>query len=171
MTYEKAKAHYRTLVFQHHPDRGGDTRTMQNINAEWAKFQADYARNEAYRRQENAHAEGKKSAADYHDMNAVSELLRMKIEFALNLDGVDVELMGLWIWLTGNTKAHKEAIKANTANESIKWAWSPDKSAWYFASIPSMNRQRRTLDEIRDLHGSQRFTKSSREDEPARLQP
>src|SRR5438045_529816 len=34
-TADEAKERYRTLVKQHHPDAGGDTTTMQAINAEW----------------------------------------------------------------------------------------------------------------------------------------
>ncbi len=157
-TREEMKQQYRNLCFKHHPDKGGDTRTMQEINAEWALIQAREAYTEASDRQQKAHAEGKKSAGDYHDLNEVESTLREKIEFALNLDGVDVELMGLWVWLTGNTKAHKEAIKENGG-----WKWSQNKTAWYFAGVPTFNRKKTTLDEIRNAYGSQSFSKAKRE--------
>lgn len=38
-TKAEAKAKYRDMAKQHHPDRGGDTRKMQDINSEWDKFQ------------------------------------------------------------------------------------------------------------------------------------
>lgn len=159
-TIAEGKARYRELVMEHHPDRGGDTRTMQDVNAAWAEFQANHAKADGYRRQQDAHAEGRKSAADFHNLDEVAEQLRVKIEWALNLEGVEVELMGFWIWLTGNTKAHKEAIKANTEGEEIKWRWAREKEAWYFAGVPSFNRERRSLDEIRSMHGSQKFSRS-----------
>lgn len=155
----EAKRRYIELVKKHHPDAGGDTKTMQDINAEWSLFQARGATAEARRRQQDAHAEGKKSAADYHDLDQVEGILKEKIEFALNLDGVEVELMGLWVWISGNTKAHKEAIKANGG-----WKWSPTKSTWYFAGVPSFNRKPQSLDSIRDTYGSQKFTRQQRED-------
>ena len=34
-TLEDLKAEYKKLVFKHHPDRGGDTATMQEINNEY----------------------------------------------------------------------------------------------------------------------------------------
>lgn len=157
-TIEEGKALYRELCKQHHPDLGGDLRTMQEINAQWAAFQASGAKADGYRRQQDAHAENRKSAADYHDLEEVAEVLRVKIEFALNLSGVDVELMGFWVWLTGNTKEHKEAIKA----QGFKWA--REKEAWYFAGVPSFNRERRSLDEIRSMHGSQKFHRAQRAD-------
>lgn len=153
-TLEEAKTLYKSLARKHHPDMGGERRTMQEINARYAEFCANFAKAGGYRRQQDAHAEDRKSAADFHDLEEVAEVLRVKIEFALNLDGVEVELMGFWIWLTGNTKAHKEAIKA----QGFKWA--KHKEAWFYAGVPSFNRKEKSLDEIRSMHGSQRFTRS-----------
>ena len=160
-TREELKQQYRDLCFKHHPDMGGDTRTMQEINAEWAKIQAQAAYSEASDRQKTAHADGKKSAADYHDLNEVTEILRAKIEIALNLSGVDVELMGLWVWCTGNTKEHKDTLKENG------FKWSQNKTAWYYAGVPTFNRKKTTLDEIRNSYGSQKFSKGARREENA----
>ena len=162
-TLEEAKTLYKSLARANHPDVGGDLRTMQEINAQYAEFCANFAKADGYRRQQDAHAEDRKSAADFHDLEEVAEVLRIKIEFALNLDGVEVELMGFWVWLTGNTKAHKEAIKA----QGFKWA--KNKEAWFFAGVPSFNRKEKTLDEIRSLHGSQRFAHAEGEEAVAQL--
>ena len=159
-TLEEAKALYKKLARENHPDMGGDLRTMQEINAEFARYQAEGAKTEARTRQQQAHAEDRKSAADYHDLDEVGEQIRTMIEFALNLEGVEIELMGLWVWLTGNTKAHKEAIKENQG-----WKWAKHKEAWFFAGVPSFNRHEKTLDEIRNLHGSQRFAHPQYHDE------
>jgi len=37
-TFEQGRAKYRKLAQAHHPDRGGDLRTMQEINSQWARF-------------------------------------------------------------------------------------------------------------------------------------
>ena len=152
-TQEEMKNQYRKLCYENHPDKGGDTRTMQDINIEWADIQARHAYTEATNRQTTAHADGKKSAADYHDLQEVEATLRAKILFALNLQGVEVELMGLWIWLSGNTKAHKDAIKENGG-----WKWSPNKTAWYYPGVPTFNRKPQSLDHIRNAYGSKQYT-------------
>ena len=162
-TLEEAKTLYKSLARQNHPDVGGDLRTMQEINAQYAEFCASFARNEGFARQRAAHAENRKSAADFHNLDEVAEMLRAKIEFALNLDGIEVELMGFWVWLTGSTKEHREAIKA----QGFKWAHN--KQAWYFAGVPSFNRREKSLDEIRSMYGSQRFARQEREEEFAAL--
>ena len=158
---EEAKSLYKKLALQHHPDHGGDTRTMQEINAEWASYQANYAHSSESARQREAHAQGKKTAADYHNLDEVAEVLRVKLEALLNISPeLTVEICCLWIWVTGETRKHREAIKAI---EGMRYA--PEKQAWYFAAIPSFNRTRRTMDEIRNMHGSQVFTRN-RDDEP-----
>ena len=156
---EEAKTLYRKLARENHPDLGGDTRTMQAINAEYARFQAEGARSSERTRQQAAHAEGKKTAADYHNLDDVIEALRVKIEAALNL-GLDVEVCGLWVWVSGDTRPHKEELKA------AGFKWAPDKAMWFYPGVPSFNRQKRSMDEIRNMHGSQVFTHSSRDDEP-----
>ena len=41
-----------------------------------------------------------------------AEEFRTIIELLLKLDGITVELCGSWLWLSGETKQHKDALKA-----------------------------------------------------------
>jgi hypothetical protein len=161
LSIDEAKSLYRQLAKENHPDFGGDLRTMQAINAEYAEYSANAAKHEARARQQKAHTEGKKSAADYHDIDELGEILRVKVEVLLNISPeLVVEVCGLWVWVTGETKKHHAAIKAV---EGMRYAG--EKQAWYFAAVPSFNRQKRTMDEIRNMHGSQVFSRSSRQDD------
>jgi hypothetical protein len=78
------------------------------------------------------------------------DTLYAAIVAVINLEGVILELCGVWLWLTGNTKEHKEAIKL------AGYKWSSTKSAWYFRAeeYRSFNRKKHSLDEIRGKHGS-----------------
>jgi hypothetical protein len=153
---EEAKTLYKTLARQYHPDFGGNLADMQALNETWAQYQSESANVDAKARQRQAHSEGKKSAADFHDIDEVARNLKIKIEAALNM-GLDVELCGLWVWVTGDTKPHKEELK------QAGFKWAQHKTAWFYAGVPSFNRQERTLDEIRSMHGSQKFTRAPRE--------
>lgn len=149
-TTEELKARYRELAKQHHPDLGGDTDTMQEINNEYAtlgaRMGADAKR--AYRTERNA--AGHKTNIDEIDFDQVEELLKAAILAAINLNGIDLEICGLWIWATGNTRDHKETLKANG------YKWASKKLAWYFAGVPSSGRGQFSLDDIRTMHGSKR---------------
>ena len=159
-TAEEAKSQYRKLIFQFHPYRNpapDATIITQAINAEYARLLADFAKYGERARQEKAHAEGRKTTADYNDLDAVAEFLRQKIEAALNLgEDLDVELCGLWIWITGKTKEHREEIKAIGG-----FQYASQKQAWYFAGVKSLSRGGWSLDDIRNFHGDIHFSHKS----------
>ena len=128
-TLDEAKTLYKKLARENHPDLGGDLRAMQEINRQWAQFQAKGATNEARERQRTANAEGKKSAADYHNMDDVEKALFDVINFAVNLDGVEVELMGLaamlhklqsfTTWKRTDSNGHRTEWQGNRARADI----------------------------------------------------
>lgn len=138
-TSEEIKAKYRQLAKQYHPDLGGDLETMKAVNIEYA-FYVDRAI-----RQEKPG----KSEAEYADLAEVNELIRQAIEKIVNLEGLQIEICGLWVWVDGNTKANKESLKA------AGYQWAPKKLKWYFAGVRSRGRGGFEMDEIRDRYGSE----------------
>ena len=73
------------------------------------------------------------------------------INALINLDGINIELCGSWLWITGNTKEHKEVLKG------LHFRWSKSKLAWYYHTEDYKKSSKKTysLDEIRDLYGSE----------------
>jgi len=55
-----------------------------------------------------------------------SEDLEEVISEILKMQGVEIEICGNWIWLSGNTKEHKEKIK------SLGCFWASQKKKWYY---------------------------------------
>ena len=77
---DELKKEYRRLVMIHHPDHGGDTATMQAINAEHdTLFEALKAKHN------DEHDEA-------HQTTETPEEFREIIEALLRMDGVEVEL-------------------------------------------------------------------------------
>ena len=75
---------------------------------------------------------------------------------AVNLEGIILDLVGSWIWATGCTYIHKDALKA------AGYRWASKKAAWYWRpeSAACSRSSRKTLDEIREKYGSERLTGS-----------
>lgn len=140
-TLEELKKQYRVLAMKHHPDCGGNTADMQAINAEY-----DILFNEL----KDIH-----TAADGSTYTATttetSEQFKNIINRLIVLEGINIEIIGSWLWVTGNTYQHKEVIK------SLMFRWSNSKKAWYFHGNDYRKTSRKTftLDEIRSLYGSQ----------------
>lgn len=146
-TLDDLKKAYRRLAMLHHPDRGGDPEVMKQINNEHdALFEV----------LKDAH---NRSADEFHQTTETAEEFRDIIERLLKLDGLEIELCGSWLWIGGNTKEHKEALKAAGCR------WSNNKKLWYWHHAEEGHRWhkgKKSMSEIRAKYGSQTF-KAGRE--------
>ncbi len=159
-TAEDVKNQYRRLCKQWHPDLGPKeqtderTKVMKEINAEYARASATF-RQEEMREKARQCGRPEPTQQDYTDAAAVDERIRKAIEKIVTLDGLEIEVCGLWVWVGGNTKKHKDALKA----ASYKWAFK--KAKWYFAGVPAGGFRSIEMDEIRRRYGSQRVVTRS----------
>lgn len=142
-TLEALKHEYRRLCMIHHPDRGGDTATMAAINDEY---------DEAFRRIQSDHTTTQQTT-ESHEAEEAPEAFRAVISRLVILAGINIEICGSWVWVTGNTYPNREALKAAGLR------YSKEKAAWYWKPEGSRSKARRqySLDEIRELHGSERI--------------
>ncbi len=77
------------------------------------------------------------------ELEAFPELLTELIR----MEGVEMELIGSWIWLTGQTYLHKDSLK------DLKLKYEPSKKAWYYR--PSWSRSKNqnplSMEQIRKM--------------------
>lgn len=139
-TLAEIKAEYKALVKINHPDVGGDTATMQAINGQYT---------EAVKRIER---EGEKADREAAAQEAPEEFMAVISRIA-NLAGITVDLVGAWLWVTGNTFIHKETLKA------VGFKWASKKRAWYwypeYAAVTCGTKK--SLEEIKSKYGTQRI--------------
>lgn len=67
------------------------------------------------------------------------------------LDGINIELVGEWYWIAGETKKHKDTIKATGARYSAK-----RKKWYYYEGIETARRGRsskKSYEEIKETYG------------------
>ncbi|MBR2388184.1 MAG: molecular chaperone DnaJ [Clostridia bacterium] len=143
-TLEDLKKEYKKLVFKHHPDRGGRTEDMQEINAEYDRL---------FAKLKNVHksASGETYTAK-EDNTETPEQFREILEKLIHLDGIDIEICGSWVWVTGNTFVNRDTLK------ELHFKYSRNKNAWYYHQEGYVKHSRKTftLEQIRDLWGSER---------------
>ena len=116
-TFEEPKAMYRKLAFQHHPDRGGDEENMKAINNEY---------DELFPKLKNIHQT--KDGETYTAKQATAETadqFKDLINELMKMDNIIIEIIGCFVWVTGNTKIYKVKLK------ELKFNWHSKKIAWY----------------------------------------
>jgi len=142
---DELKKEYKRLAFLHHPDRGGLTEIMQEINNEYDKLfeQLKHIQNN------ETTANGEKKYKQTSEMSADYREVILKI---IILDDVIIELCGSWLWLSGKTYTHRNILK------EIGFDWSKSKKMWYWrpdAETSFFYRGRKTIDAIRKSFGSE----------------
>lgn len=154
-TIEDAKELYKKLCRTFHPDlnENDTTEAMQSINAEFEKV---------FKALQNKHrADNTDTTADSRENG--TETTETPAEFMeiinglIHCEGVKIELVGRWIWLTGNTYQYKDIIKG------LGFRYASKKKAWYWHSPEDACRSRKglSLDEIKNKYGCQNFATAS----------
>ena len=65
--------------------------------------------------------------------------------------GLNIEICGSWVWVSGDTRLHKDTLKGSG------YKWSPKKQCWYFRPADAKSRRfygKSSMDSIRDKYGS-----------------
>lgn len=104
---ERKKA-YRKAAQAYHPDRNSAGHEMMQLI------------NVALETIENCKGEIKNSPKNFNYSEQVNVALNAIIGLGLN-----IEICGAWIWLSGDTKPHKELLK------KAGFKWAPNKRKWH----------------------------------------
>lgn len=143
-TVEELKKEYRRLAMLHHPDRGGNAETMKEINN---------AYDDAFNHLKDKHNARAASDSSARPMHETPEEFREVISRIINIPGLVIELCGAWVWVSGNTKAHKDELK------SAGYRWANKKAMWYWRSEKDACKSRggKSMNYIRGKYGSERI--------------
>ena len=114
-TLEELKKAYHRLCLKLHPDVGGSDAEMKILNAEYE---------ELFDRVKNIHVNKNGETYEKETQETPQEFQTL-IDKLLKLDGIEIEIIGCFVWVSGNTKPHKEQLKA------LGFHWHSKKQCWY----------------------------------------
>lgn len=139
-TLDELRKTYRNLAFIHHPDKGGKTAVMQEINNQYERLSKQLIDSNEYFTDERKEYEYQ-----------VSDELKQKLDKVIFLPNINIELIGTWIWLTGSTYAVKTILKDEG------FMFSATKLAWYWhcGEYTKTTGNTLSMEELRDYWGSQ----------------
>ena len=110
-TLEELKKEYHRLCLKLHPDVGGSNEAMKELNAEYEIM---------FERVKRIHVN--KDGERYEETPQEFQWL---INELIKLDNITIEIIGCFIWVSGDTKPHKEKLK------ELRFKWHRKKGCWY----------------------------------------
>lgn len=138
---EELKKEYKKLVKQFHPDLNREkdtTQDMKQINAEYEILFDQLSKKESH--------------GETINTETAQDLINI-IDALINLQGLEIEIIGSWLWVTGETYPIKETLK------ELGFKFSGKRKAWYFTKEQKKKRgSKLTMDEIRDIYGSEKVS-------------
>lgn len=132
---DDVKRRFKELALKHHPDRGGNTQIMQDINNEYEAIK----KNPFFK----FYKEKEESQKDYVEFPDI-------INNIIGIKDITIELCGNWLWISGNTFKHRKELKQFGflfADKKKLWYWRPN-------DYKSANRKPRSIEYIRSKYGS-----------------
>ena len=151
---EYIKAKYKELCRKFHPDFSCSytLEEMKEINNEYDNVFAKF---------KDIHKSVTDDGSTYtseQETTEAPEQFRDIISSLIYCEGLEIDLIGSWIWLQGNTYPYKDVIKG------LGFRWANQKKSWYWRSADqtSHNRKKMTLEEIKERHGCQRSRSQKR---------
>ena len=136
---------------------GGTNEAMKEVNAEYDQL---------FRILKDVHQtrEGE-TYTSRQESSETPDQFKNLIEVLMKMDGIVIEIIGCFVWLTGNTKPYREYLKA------LNFQWHSKKLAWYLKPEDYKRQSRREydLDEIREMYGTSGAMNSTGGDDVKRL--
>ena len=126
----EAKKIYKQLAKILHPDKiGGDEESFKLLNA----FYNELIEHKIY----------------FSNNVKIDIELEKVISLILHLDDVVIELVGQWVWVSGDTKEHKEKLK------ELGFKWASKKKMWFYGEMKKRNHKEQSLEDIKAKYGSE----------------
>lgn len=160
-TLEEQRRQYKELLKKHHPDNAnGSTEATQEINSEYDrlfKVLKDKHESKSDKTTDSTAHTGSSYNANTYDWEN-DRSLREVLQKIINFDGIEIELVGAWIWVSGNTYNYKKDLK------ELGFKWASQKKQWYFHTDAFRKRSHKSLsmDDIRSYYGSTKVQTDSR---------
>lgn len=152
-TLEELRRQYKELLKKFHPDNGGSEEATKALNVEYDQLfkilKDKYESNSADSNQNNSsNTESAHSANTYDWEN--DQALREVLQKIINFNGIEIDLVGAWIWLDGNTYPYKESLK------EYGFRWSKQRLKWYWhdGEFRRYGNSKLTYMDIQRLYGS-----------------
>lgn len=132
----EAKKIYKQLAKKLHPDVGGSDELFKMLNSIYTNI----IENKIYFSNE--------FKFDLEIEKIISQLL--------HFENIVIEVVGSWIWLSGDTKLIKDKLK------ELGFKWASKKKMWFFGELKGRNPNEKSMEEIKSKYGCETVKKDEK---------
>ncbi|OCL96567.1 hypothetical protein [Arcobacter porcinus] len=125
----EAKKIYKALAKKLHPDIGGSEEEFKLLN----EIYNHLIEHKIY----------------FSNSSKIDIELEKIISLILHFQNINIELIGSWVWVSGDTKEIKEKLK------EIGFKWASKKKMWYYGEMKAKNPNPKSMEEIKAKYGSE----------------
>lgn len=148
---EDLRKQYKELLKKFHPDNpDGSTEATQEINTEYDKFFKTLKDKHDTQKTGKEHNRDNTSYEDMKYSFDEDAKLREILNKVIHYTDITIEIIGQWIWLSGNTYSHRQDLK------DIGFKFACKQKTWYWHSETFRKKSNKTLsmNEKRNFYGS-----------------
>ena len=125
----EAKKIYKTLAKKLHPDIGGSEEDFKILN----EIYNNLIEHKIY----------------FSNSSKIDIELEKIISLILHFENINIELIGSWVWVSGDTREIKEKLK------EIGFKWASKKKMWFYGEMKRRNHKEQDIEDIKAKYGSE----------------
>ena len=140
---EDIKKHYRELCKKLHSDFGGSDADFIAMKKEYDYLLKNFIETQNFGNNE--------------DFEIIEEL-KEKLKHIIYITDITIEVIGTWLWVSGNTITHKEMLK------KLGFLYSSNKKMWFYTkNLRYKNRKGKSKYNMQDLQSIYKHRKIEKE--------
>lgn len=150
-TLDELRKQYRDLLKKYHPDNGGSEEETKAINVEYERLFRILKDKHTRQQDSTDNKTGSKTSYDNMRYNfEEDELLREMLQKVIHLSDITIEIIGNWLWISGNTYQYRKELK------DLGFKFAGQKKSWYWHSdaFRKKSHKKLSMDDIRNYYGS-----------------
>lgn len=140
LTEKDIKTTYKKLALKYHPDRNPlGNELMKAVNTAFDFLMTNIDKINQFQ------------SSNENDRYNYSEELENILKTLSDMSGVIFEVIGNWVWISGETREHKNTLK------ELGCRWAAKKKQWFYRPEEHksrFNRKEHSIDEIREMYGT-----------------
>lgn len=135
------KKQYHKLAKKYHPDMGGSTIQFQQLQKDYEDLLNKLLKGSSLNKEQ------------IDNEIVIDKAIRDIIDLLINYESLIIEVIGKWLWISGDTYSIKDILKSSGLT-FIKKGGIP---YWVYKGSESSGRGKMTIEEIKAKYGSQKI--------------